>query len=162
MTDVGTLGKLAWRDWATDGVPSSGSWRSLKSDIRAFADAVELQKPTVCTTLAALKATTVRPAKILTLCRASAGDFGGGLWVFRTGNQAARVTADPLGGVWAAPDSDPTGASSAWERKWEGEISPHWYGAKGDDPGDGTGTEDQLAVQATYAWAAAIARMVSP
>lgn len=36
-----TLGRLAWRFYVTDGVPSSGANRPLKSDVLAFVDAVD-------------------------------------------------------------------------------------------------------------------------
>ena len=48
--------------------------------------------------------------------RSSAGDGGGGTWVWRSGNQSANITADTQSGVWAAPDTDSTGASGAWQR----------------------------------------------
>lgn len=41
MTDVGTLGRAAWRLWNTDGVPSSGARRPPKADILAFVDALD-------------------------------------------------------------------------------------------------------------------------
>lgn len=41
MTDIRTLGRTAWRDYATDGSPSSGAHQPLKSEILAFVDAVE-------------------------------------------------------------------------------------------------------------------------
>jgi hypothetical protein len=41
MSVLGDLGRLAWRLWNTDGVPSSGAREPLKSDILAFVNEVE-------------------------------------------------------------------------------------------------------------------------
>ena len=41
MTDVGTLGRAAWRLWNMDGVPSSGAHQPLKADILAFVEALD-------------------------------------------------------------------------------------------------------------------------
>lgn len=54
--------------------------------------------------------------------RTSLNDGGAGTFVFVSGDQSANVTADPASGVWAAPDSDNTGASGAWQRVVEGDV----------------------------------------
>lgn len=41
MSVLGDLGRLAWRLWRDDGVPSSGPQEPLKTDILAFAAEVE-------------------------------------------------------------------------------------------------------------------------
>lgn len=74
--------------------------------------------------------------------RSTAGDGGGGMFRFVSGDQSTSVTNDPGEGVWLAPDSDPTGASGAWKRIFTGAVNPLWYGAVGD----GT-TNDGVAVQ---------------
>lgn len=91
------------------------------------------------TTLASLKAMAGRPPSVITQYRSSAGDNGGGTWIWRSGDQSANVTADPKSGLWAAPDSDNTGASGAWQRLYTGERYLAWF----DD-----GAEDGLVFQA--------------
>ena len=89
--------------------------------------------------LAGLKAlSSPYPNAVITQCRSTAGDEGGGTWVFQTGNQSANVTADPQSGVWAAPNSDSTGASGAWQRQYDGTVNVLWFGARGDDSTDNT------------------------
>lgn len=55
-----------------------------------------------------------------------------GFFVFVPSDLTARVTADTLGGVVIAPDSDPTGASGAWVRQFSGAVDPKWFGLKDD------------------------------
>lgn len=83
-------------------------------------------------TLAALKALTTRPALVESYGRASTNDGGGGTWTFRTGDQSANVTADPLSGLWAAPDTAPTGASGAWQRIYTDALEAVWFGVVAD------------------------------
>lgn len=97
------------------------------------------------TTLASLKAMAGRPPSVVTQCRATAGDQGGGTWVWRSGDQSANVSNDSLSGLWVAPDTDSTGASGAWQRIYSGYIDVRWFGAKGD------GGNDTTAVQAAHA-----------
>lgn len=80
--------------------------------------------------------------------RATSGDEGGGVFVWRTGDFSTEVAADEVtaaegdGGIWVAPASDKTGASGAWERIVIGGTSVKWYGALGD----GT-TDDSVPLQ---------------
>lgn len=55
-----------------------------------------------------------------------------GLFVFTTANSTTAVAADPSQGRYVAPASDPTGASGAWVRKYEGHVNVKWFGATGD------------------------------
>lgn len=76
-----------------------------------------------------------------------------GPFVFRSGDQSANVSSDPLQGVWVAPSSDPTGALGAWMRRYDsltraGGINIKWLTATGD----GT-TDDTPAIKATLALA---------
>jgi hypothetical protein len=97
------------------------------------------------TSLAALKALTVRPSTVTTQYRTTLGDGGGGTWVWRSGNQSANITADTQSGIWAAPDSASTGASGAWQRVYTlDEIHAVWFGANADA---GT-TDNKTAIQA--------------
>lgn len=80
--------------------------------------------------LAALKALpSPYPEAVMTKCRNTEGDQGGGTWIFRAGDQSAAVTADTQSGVWAAPDSAPSGASGAWQRLYDGPLNSLWFGA---------------------------------
>lgn len=71
-------------------------------------------------------------------------DDGGrsGVFVFRSGDQSANVTADPQEGIWVAPSSAPTGASGAFSRLHFKEVSPLMFGAAGDGV-----TDDTTAIQ---------------
>lgn len=103
-------------------------------------------------TLVALRAVTGGGAVFLS-GRDSAGDGGGGEFVWRTGNQSAKVTSDPESGVWVAPDSDPTGASGAWQRQYSmWHVDPRWFGAKIDGA-----TTDNTAMQAAMDFSLSIA-----
>lgn len=77
---------------------------------------VNLSADYVVTSLAALKALTARPSAVTTQYRTTAGDGGGDVWVWRSGDRSANVSADASSNFWAAPDSAPTGASGAWQR----------------------------------------------
>lgn len=81
--------------------------------------------------LAALKALAIPSGTqtAITQYRTTAGDGGGGTWVWRSGDQSANVSADTQSGVWAAPNSDTTGASGAWQRQFDGALHPEWFGA---------------------------------
>lgn len=82
--------------------------------------------------------------------RTSVDDGGGGVFRWVTGDQSANVTADPGEGVWAAPDSDATGASGAWKRQYKGKLQGAWWGPAGDDT-----TDDTTATQRALNFAAA-------
>jgi len=70
--------------------------------------------------------------------RATAGDGGGGLFRWVSGDQSSSVSADEVtasqgdGGVWIAPAADKTGASGSWNRIFNGAYDVKWYGAVGD------------------------------
>jgi len=62
-------------------------------------------------------------------------DSGGrsGEFVWTPGDHSAVVAADTLNGLYIAPNSDPSGASGAWVRKFDGdEALVDWWGAVGD------------------------------
>jgi hypothetical protein len=85
---------------------------------------VNLSTTYVVSTLDDLTALTVQPPVV----EIATGRGSGNPWVFRPGDQSANVTADPLKGLWAAPDSEPTGASGAWQRIYDGPIMVAWFG----------------------------------
>lgn len=105
----------------------------------------------VVETLAELKALSSAPDAVTVKDRATVGDGGGGVFVFRSGNQSANVTADTEEGVWAAPDSDPTGASGAWERTYDGPVYLTWFGGV-----SGGVTDNAAALNAAISAAAAL------
>lgn len=49
-------------------------------------------------------------------------------WIFTTGNQSAVVTADPLKGLCVPPATDLTGASGAYIRQFQEDVSASWFG----------------------------------
>ena len=55
-------------------------------------------------------------------------NFGGGTFIFKTGDQSSNVTADPYRGIWVPPDSDPSGVSGAWQRLYDGPLRAEWWG----------------------------------
>lgn len=99
------------------------------------------------TSLSSLKAFTSSRTAVVTQYRTSPGDGGGGTWVWRTGNQSAHVTGDPSQGLWVAPNSDPTGATGAWQRAYGDRIDARWFGAIGNGAAD-----DTAAIQAGVNW----------
>lgn len=76
--------------------------------------------------------------------RVNESDGGEGVFVWRSGDQSAKITADTLSGVWVAPASASSGASGAWERQAPPRtFRPEWYGAARDGS-----TNDAAAIQA--------------
>lgn len=69
-----------------------------------------------------------------------------GLFVFMGGDQRARVFADKRQGLCVAPASDPSGASGAWVRRFDGPVNIMWFGAAADFVSD-----DLPAMQAALA-----------
>jgi hypothetical protein len=51
-----------------------------------------------------------------------------GMFVFDGSNLAAKVAADAHQGIYVAPSSDPTGATGAWVRKFDGPVELGWFG----------------------------------
>jgi len=66
-----------------------------------------------------------------------------GVFVFDPSNLSAAVAADTLQGIYVAPNSDTSGASGAWVRKYDKEVSVRWFGAVGNGSVD-----DKAAFQA--------------
>jgi hypothetical protein len=66
-----------------------------------------------------------------------------GIFVFDATDRSARITIDPSQGVSIAPETDPTGASGAWLRKYSSPVEARWFGAVGDGVAD-----DTAAIQA--------------
>lgn len=77
-----------------------------------------------------------------------------GLFAFDSSDLSAEVTVDPNQGIYVAPDTDPTGASGAWARRFEGAAEAGWFGFVNDDDGIG-GTDNLAAWNALMAFGAA-------
>ena len=61
--------------------------------------------------------------------RTAIGDGGHGLFRFLAGDQSAKVTSDPLQGLFVPPTTDLTGASGVWARMWDKSAPrPEWWG----------------------------------
>lgn len=59
----------------------------------------------------------------------SLGAGGHGVFKWQPGSMTAQVSGDPLGGLYVARASDPTGATGAWVREWDGERwDAKWWG----------------------------------
>lgn len=56
------------------------------------------------------------------------GPKGGGSFVFHSDDCSALVASDSAGGLYVAPDSDPSGSSGAWIRIYDGDIRASWFG----------------------------------
>lgn len=106
----------------------------------ASIDAALTNVQTNVASLADLKALSATSGVVVSQYRSTAGDGGGGVWAWRSGNQSTNVTSDSRSGLWAAPDSDTTGASGAWQRIYSGDVNARWFGAVGD------GTTDNYAI----------------
>lgn len=69
-----------------------------------------------------------------------------GLFLFDGGNLSSAVAADTAQGLHVAPASDPTGASGAWVRKFEGPVNPRWFGlSAGNDPAKAAANDAAMA-----------------
>lgn len=104
MTSITDLGAQAWRDFNTDGVPSSGARHTPKSDARAVMAALDTQKAEAVEDLAALKVLTSRPASALTAGEASAYDGLGDAYAWDEG--ATDTANEPF---IVTPTSGPAG-----------------------------------------------------
>lgn len=51
-----------------------------------------------------------------------------GMFVFDSSDLSAEVAMDTAEGVYVAPSSDPTGASGAWVRQFDGLAKVEWFG----------------------------------
>lgn len=95
-------------------------------------------------TLKAIDSTVVDDNQTITMAnRATQGDGGGGPFYWDASDLSTQVTADTLNGRYVPPNSDTTGASGAWVRRYSGALNVRWYGAVGDGS-----TDDTAALQA--------------
>lgn len=68
-----------------------------------------------------------------------------GQFVWDASDLSGKVSVDTEEGIYIAPASDPTGASGAWVRQWDGPADIKWWGPAGDGV-----TNDRPAFQAAY------------
>jgi hypothetical protein len=88
---------------------------------------IELNKPEIAASIAALQALPVTGAQTVILNVAGRK----GIFAFDSTNNSTNVTADPNQGVYVAPSSDTTGATGAWIRVYDGALYPEWFGTVG-------------------------------
>lgn len=80
--------------------------------------------------LAALKALLPGvPSTVRMVSRSVRGDGGAGDFEWIEGDQSANVSADPMQGVWVAPDGQ-SGSLGAWRRTLNGPVTPEMFGAR--------------------------------
>lgn len=107
--------------------PNSGN-TGIERSVAAMTDLASVKQP--------------YPNTVESAYRTAPGDGGGGVWTFTLGDQSAMIsTQDPGHGLWVAPSSDPTGASGAWRRRFNGPMRLRWFGAKADGA-----TNDKAAI----------------
>lgn len=138
MTEITDLGRTAFRDWATDGQPSSGAHQPEKADLRAFAAAIDLQKAGTVETLAAFKALVNAPEIVLVKGKTAANDGWGGVF--------QRIAGSVTAGDDALVLRRTAGGDSYW-RVVEGALDARWFGFKADGL-SGSGAANTTALQA--------------
>lgn len=117
-----------WRDYVTDGVPSSGAWNPQKSDIRSWGG--QLEQLLGFASRAAAAATSIPAAQfaVVTAGYAAAGDGGAGVYYRRGGSTAGGFQS--LDGQW-------------WGLDLTNVLRPEQFGAAGDGA-----TDDAAAISA--------------
>lgn len=71
-----------------------------------------------------------------------------GMFLFDPSNRSLEVAADSRQGIYVAPGFDPSGASGAWVRRFDGPIRARWFGTAADGV-----TDDYAGIQAALALA---------
>lgn len=132
-----------FRDFVTDGVPSSGAHKPVKAEIREWGSWVEGvvaggTARTAVASIAELKA--LDPSVFGTAELAQVGRAG--VFVWRSGDYSAQVTADPREGIYVKADAVAASAG-AWVRQFDNDVDFRWFGAVGDGV-----TDDTVGVQA--------------
>lgn len=97
---------------------------------------------------AELAATIIPPAGSTRFLREAGRE---GLFSFDPSDLSGQVAVDTEQAITIAPASDPTGASGAWVRQWDGaRLQFQWFGAVADDNSD-SGTDNGPALLAAVA-----------
>lgn len=123
----GTTKKIRWNQ-APVSVLQQAAIDALEDSINATISTAVYE----VANMAALSALTETTNYILVRGRSTAGDGGGGLFLFSSANLSANVTADTQHAVYIPPDSAPSGASGAWVRQYSGPVDVRWFGVKND------------------------------
>lgn len=139
MIDMGELGRLAWRDWTRDGVPSSGAHRPANPDVRTFVAAVDRQKGHVFASVAVLRLYQGDATMATLVSRATVGDGGGGPFAVKAGDFSS-----PDDGVLTIVDR----LGRRWWRAVDSPFNLRWSVGGGD-------SADPVAAQVTRILAAA-------
>lgn len=100
------------------------------------AQAVVATKLDKLSSLAELDGLSALAGQVSVQYRTAPGDGYAGTFEWIPGDQSANVSKDTGQGVWVAPSADPTGASGAWKRIYEGPALLDWF--EGVDPSGAT------------------------
>lgn len=91
------------------------------------AQAVVATKLDKLSSLSSLPALSGSYGQVSVQYRSFPGDGYAGTFEWIPGDQSASVSKDTGQGVWVAPSADPTGASGAWKRIYEGPALLDWF-----------------------------------
>lgn len=122
-------------------------WNAMLEDTAAAIDAVAVSAAASVATRAAQAA--IAATAGVTRYLAESGREGS--FVFDASDLSALVAADTAQGLYVAPSSDDTGASGAWVRKFDGPISPLWFGLIDGDASGDNGAANSSALSAMLA-----------
>lgn len=107
------------------GTPTSAFMATVNDDEDAAAVQVTLKAKGVVDTLTNLKAeTNITNGRAIFLTDSNRG----GEFVFSNADLSTEVTADTQNGIYVPPNSDATGASGAWVRRYSGALQAGWFG----------------------------------
>lgn len=141
-----------FRDFVTDGVPSSGGHKPIKGDIRDTLNAELSKASPVVATRTALKALDTTKNTVAYLAEAGRE----GVLVWRTGDYSAQIAADTLEGVYVKADAV-AATVGAWVRAFDGPLYVEWFGAVGDGTTDNAAPIGKAFILADYLGVAAAA-----
>lgn len=74
-----------------------------------------------------------------------------GAFQFSSEDLSTKVAADTAQGLYVAPAADPTGASGAWVRQFDGPLNPMWFGLTEGNAAGANGAANSAALAAMFA-----------